>query len=319
LNVRTPSAIDAVEAADASGVVFNIMRFCVHDGPGIRTTVFLKGCPLRCFWCHNPESQDPDPRLVLRTDRCLQCGSCLDVCPEGAIIERGGKIETLSVRCKQCGTCAKSCPSDAREIIGRTMTVEEVMAEVEKDAVFYEESGGGVTFSGGEPLAQHRFLLALLRASKERGYHTVVDTSGFASPAIIEEVSPLTDIFLYDLKSMDEEIHRKTTGVPLAPVLHNLRLLARQGKPVIARLPLIPGVNDGAANLEAVGELLASLSNIIAIQLLPFHATGAEKYARLGMPWPMDGASAPSTEQMNRCATTMARYHHAVSIGGSSP
>jgi pyruvate formate lyase activating enzyme len=301
---------------DVTGIVFNIMRFCVHDGPGIRTTVFLKGCPLRCPWCHNPESWEPGPRLVARTERCIACGACVTVCPNGAIVKNGDTYETLPDRCTHCGTCQDVCPAEARELIGRTMTVGDVMTEVEKDSVFYEESGGGVTFSGGEPLLQNRFLRALLLASKERGLHTAVDTSGFTSPATLEAICASTDLFLYDVKSMDDAVHRATTGVSGALVQGNLRRLASWGKKVIVRMPVIPGVNDDDRNIEATGRFIASLGNVVAIQLLPFHTIGADKYARLGVPFALQGTDAPSNDHMIRIAKSMSRYHHAITIGG---
>jgi pyruvate formate lyase activating enzyme len=254
--------------------------------------------------------------MVVRSDRCIACGACVTVCPNGAIVKNGETYQTLAEHCTHCGTCAETCPAEARELLGRTMTVGDVMVEVEKDSVFYEESGGGVTFSGGEPFLQNRFLRSLLRSAKDRGFHTAVDTSGFTSPATLEAVAQLTDLFLFDMKTMDDAVHRATTGVSGALVQGNLRRLASWGKKVVVRLPVIPGVNDDDRNIEATGRFVASLGNVVALQLLPFHTTGADKYARLGMPYAMHEVSAPSHDQMMRIAESMSRYHHAVTIGG---
>ena len=183
---------------EPSGMVFNIMRFSVHDGPGIRTTVFLKGCPLECAWCHNPEAIAGTPGVVYRPERCIACGDCVDACPHHAIRESDARFDALPELCARCGTCAEACAAEARELIGRSMSVDDVMREIERDAPFYRESGGGVTFSGGEPLLQHRFLVRLLGACAGAGFHTVVDTSGYASPDVLERVAGLTDLFLYD-------------------------------------------------------------------------------------------------------------------------
>jgi pyruvate formate lyase activating enzyme len=303
-------------AEDPTGMVFNIMRFSIQDGPGIRTTVFLKGCPLECAWCHNPEALSSGPELMLRRDRCIACGDCMDACPHHAITEKEGKYETRPELCTRCGTCAEACVADARELIGREMTVEQVMREIERDAPFYRESGGGVTFSGGEPLLQHRFLLSLLRASAGRGFHTVVDTAGYASPDVLFRVAEFTDLFLYDLKSVNEEIHRRFTGMSGALIRGNLERLASWGKRVVIRMPIVPGVNDSPANLEAAGRFIASLGNVVRIQLLPYHMTGVDKYARLGMPYSLPGVQIPSGGYLSSIAEDLLRFHPVVSIGG---
>ena len=303
-------------AGTTAGMVFNIMRFSVQDGPGIRTTVFLKGCPLECAWCHNPEALSGAPELLLRADRCIACGDCMDVCPQHAVVGKDGKYETRPELCTRCGTCADACAADARELIGRAMTVDEVMREVERDAPFYRESGGGVTFSGGEPLLQHQFLVELLRACAGGGFHRVVDTAGSASPDVLFRVAELTDLFLYDLKSVDEGIHRRFTGVSGALIRGNLERLASWGKRVVIRMPILPGVNDSRANLEAAGRFIASLGNVVQIQLLPYHTTGVDKYARLGIPYSLPGLQTPSGGYMNSIAEELLRFHPVVSIGG---
>jgi pyruvate formate lyase activating enzyme len=301
---------------ESKGTVFNIMRFSVHDGPGIRTTVFLKGCPLQCAWCHNPEALPGAPVLVYRPDRCLACGDCVDACPQHAIRESEGKFEALPELCARCGTCAEACAAEARELIGRPMTVGDVMREVERDSPFYRESGGGVTFSGGESLLQHRFLVELLRACAGSGFHTVVDTSGYASPDVLYRVAGLTDLFLYDLKSVNEEIHRRFTGVSGALIRGNLERLASWGKKVVIRMPIVPGINDSPENIETAGRFIAALGNVVRIELIPYHTIGIDKYERLGIPYSLAGVQTPSCDSMNRIADDLLRFHPVVSIGG---
>ena len=306
----------AAPAEEPTGTVFNIMRFSVQDGPGIRTTVFLKGCPLQCAWCHNPEALDAAPGLLLRPERCIACGDCMDACPRHAIVKREGKYETSAELCSRCGTCADTCAADAREIVGRRMTVDEVVREIERDAPFYSESGGGVTFSGGEPLLQHRFLVRLLTSCADLGFHTAVDTAGYASPDVLFRVARCTDLFLYDLKSVDEEIHRRFTGVSGALIRGNLERLASWGKKVVIRMPIVPGVNDSQLNIEAAGRFIASLGNVLRIQLLPYHTIGIDKYARMGIPYSLTGIETPSGSYMNTIAESLLRFHPVVSIGG---
>src|SRR5512143_1245373 len=196
-----------------TGMVYDIMRFSTRDGPGIRTTVFFKGCPLSCWWCHNPESQSPQREVILREQRCIRCGACLEACPHHAIAWRDGEPFTDRAVCERCGICTSGCYAEVRQIVGREMTVEQVVAEIAPDTAFYDESQGGVTFSGGEPLLQPDFLLALLQACKTRDLHTAIDTSGFAAWDTLDRIRCFTDLFLYDLKVIDDERHREFTGV----------------------------------------------------------------------------------------------------------
>jgi pyruvate formate lyase activating enzyme len=253
-----------------AGICFDIQRFSIHDGPGIRTTVFLKGCPLTCPWCHNPEGRTPGPEIHLFPDRCIACGTCHDVCPTDD-----------PARCLRCGECAEKCPADARRLVGRTWNAAELVAEVERDRPFFEQSGGGVTFSGGEPLAQPEFLIACLRGCRERGLHTAIDTCGYANPEILLEVARHTDLFLYDLKILDEEQHLRRTGVPLAPILANLRALDEAGARIWIRTPILPGVNDDDAAIDALATVAAGLSHSPPIHLLPYHRLGLDKAGRL--------------------------------------
>jgi pyruvate formate lyase activating enzyme len=263
------------------GRVFNIQRFCLHDGPGIRTTVFLKGCPLRCHWCHNPESQDPRPQIVFFPDRCVTCGACTPVCPAGAPVMAPAD-DPNPQRCIRCGACVEVCPADARQTIGQTMTVEQVLREVLRDQIFYDDSAGGVTISGGEPLAQGTFLLELLRRCKQAGLHTAVDTCGYGAQTLLLDVAELTDLFLYDIKLLDDGRHEWCTGVSNSPILRNLRALAAVHHCIWLRVPLIPGINDDPAHLAEIARLAASLPAIRQVNLLPYHQTAAAKRQRLG-------------------------------------
>jgi pyruvate formate lyase activating enzyme len=298
------------------GRVFNIQRFSVNDGPGIRTTVFLKGCPLHCRWCHNPESITPDGQLILRDDRCVRCGNCFVLCKNHAVRRVDGGFSTIRDLCVECGECLEVCNAGAREISGKEMSEVEVMGEVEKDVIFYEQSGGGVSFSGGEPLLQHEFLCSLLKACRERGIHTTVDTTGFTSPKILAQVSALVDLFLFDLKMLNGEKHREYTGVSNSLILSNLRRLAEWKKNVIVRIPVLPGINDDPAEIREAGAFVGSLGNVSEIHLLPYHTIGVEKYRRLGMEYEMQQTVPPSAEDLSTIVKELRTYVSTVSIGG---
>ncbi len=263
------------------GVIFDFKRYAIHDGPGIRTTVFFKGCPLNCPWCHNPEGKLPTPEFMWTKDRCLGCGDCVASCPGGVISFVDGSIQLDDDLCNLCGICASVCMADALETVGEEMTVMQVMEEVERDSAFFEESGGGVTFSGGEPLAQPEFLASLLKECRRRGIHTAVDTSGYVDTERLLGFSERVDLFMYDLKVMDPERHRRYTGVSNALILKNLKELSKAGSNVVVRVPLIPGVNDDDGNIRELGELLLTLRNVKDVSLLPYHKAGVEKQRRL--------------------------------------
>jgi pyruvate formate lyase activating enzyme len=299
-----------------TGIVFDIMHFSTRDGPGIRTTVFLKGCPLHCAWCHNPESQSIKPELMLRPNLCISCETCVSVCPEGAISIAGDTYVTDRLKCTLCGTCVDACTSEARQIVGREMTVEQVMAEIMKDIAFFDESGGGVTFSGGEPLLQRDFLLALLKACREKGIHTAIDTSGFATWTVIDSVRDNIDLFLYDLKVLDDKIHRETTGVSNELILSNLRRLSELGHAIILRMPLIPGVNDSEQAIQAAGQLAAELPHLLSLEILPYHQAGVEKYRRLDREYNLQELVPPAGERVEALAQVLREYHLKVNVGG---
>jgi pyruvate formate lyase activating enzyme len=298
-----------------TGLIFDIKRYSVHDGPGIRTTVFFKGCPLSCRWCHNPESRDPDPLLFYDATKCLGCHDCVAACPEGAVIATKGGSRTDTSRCIGQGACAAACPSEARQLIGRRYTVAELLGEIEKDRVFYDESGGGVTFSGGEPLLQWEFLLEVLRECGARGIHRAVDTTGVASPAVLMKVADETDLFLYDIKTMDPRVHRETTGVRLLPTLNNLHRLLSSGAKVRVRVPLIPGVSDGI-NIDRTADFLKELPGIDGVHLLPYHGPAREKHVRFNIPWLMPDDLAMPPERAEALAERMRTYGLSVTVGG---
>lgn len=407
------------------GLVFNVQKYSVHDGPGIRTTVFLKGCPLRCKWCHNPEGLSSEPELVTFQSRCLGCGICVQVCPKGAIwlsslnsgdsqsvpdapggphapdnpdtpdtpdtpdapdapnvpgvqdaphsldapdtsdapdvphapdtpsvpgaqdtpdvphsphaqgaadvpdaqgvtratanTDAPGTTKRVAVtdrgKCNVCGKCADLCPTQAREITGKLVTPDWVIEQVLKDRVFYEQSGGGVTFSGGEPLMQPEFLLELLKRCKAEGIHTAVDTSGYVPWESIEQAAPFTDLFLYDIKMMDPARHMEYTGVSNGLILDNLAGLSKIHNAIIARIPVIPGVNDDASNIESTGELLAQLG-IMQASILPYHDIGSDKYGRLGKHYALGDTAKPSDEAMSSIKEILERFRLSVKIGG---
>lgn len=287
-----------------TGLITDIKKFAVHDGPGIRTTVFLKGCPLRCLWCHNPETQAAEPTIVYYKHNCIGCGRCIDACPNDALSMGENGIEIDRSRCQVCGACVQACPARALERIGREVTVGEVMAEVEKDRPFYENSGGGLTISGGEPLAQPKFVQALLEAAREAGIHTCLDTCGYASWSLYEKVLPLTDLVLFDLKSLDARGHRRGTGRSNSLILQNLDSLTQNGMAVMVRTPVVPDFNDTLEDVGNIADFLTRLENVPPLELLPFHQMGKAKFERLGMPYPMDGVEPPADELMRELAQT---------------
>jgi pyruvate formate lyase activating enzyme len=299
-----------------TGTIFNIQRYSINDGPGIRTTVFLKGCPLSCKWCHNPESISPDKEILIREDRCIRCGECFLRCNYFAVKSLDGEYITDQETCAQCGRCVEVCFTDARAIVGKEMTVDDVMNEVEKDVIFYNQSGGGVTFSGGEPFLQHEFLIELLKASKQKNLHTAVDTSGYISSEILQKASRFIDLYLYDVKTLDNNIHKSFTGVSNKLILENLKRLTEWQKNIIVRVPLIPTLNDSLEAMQGIGYYVASLKSINEIHLLPYHRTGIEKYNRLGVEYSFKKDLMISKENLNKFQDELLRYIPTVVVGG---
>lgn len=265
-----------------TGCVVEIKRFAIHDGPGIRTTAFLKGCSLHCRWCHNPECIAPEPEIGFYIGRCTGCGRCAAVCPAGAHHFTEGTHPLDRAACRRCGQCVEACYSGALQIHGQAMTATQLTAELLEDQDFYQHSGGGITLSGGEPLLQADFCAAALRLLRAEGLHTAVDTCGNVPWAAFEKVLPVTDLFLFDLKQMDTARHEKFTGAGNQRLLENLQRLDNAGAAIEIRIPLLPGWNDDAANLDAVGAFLGRLHGITAVKVLPYHALARSKYAAVG-------------------------------------
>ena len=301
-----------------TGTIFDIKRFAVHDGPGVRTTVFFKGCPLHCLWCHNPEGIASSLDLLVRSSRCSRCYSCIPACPRKAISKgpKHGPVVVDRAKCDLCGKCAEACMYEALVMAGRIVSIAEVVAEVERDRIFYEQSGGGVTLSGGEPLAQPDFCRELLTELQARGFHTALDTSGLASWDTLASCAENADLVLYDLKMIDDRKHRETTGVSNAPILANLKKLAGREKAIAVRIPLMAGVNDGPVDIRATIEFLKPLPAVKTVGLLRYHKGGQEKYRNLGQESCFQIFDSPSDERVGEIRQAFAAAGYNVRIGG---
>lgn len=301
----------------AKGTIFDIKRYAIHDGPGIRTTIFLKGCSLRCQWCQNPEGQESNPEIILRSSRCAtECNECVSICSLDAISKDRNSIEIDKAKCNLCRECEEVCAYEALEIVGREVTAQELAEEIEKDKIFFDESGGGVTFSGGEPLMQLDFLEALLKEIKKKNIHVTLDTSGYVSFEGLDRISEKVDLFLYDLKIMDDEKHEKYTGVSNKLILENLRKLAERGKSVAVRIPLVSGINDDNQSIHMLVDFLQSLKNINQISLLSYHRGGREKYKRLRKEKLPKTFQSPSDERIEEIKKILTDSGFSVKAGG---
>ncbi len=283
-------------AGNNQHLIFDVQRFCVYDGPGIRTTVFFKGCNMRCAWCHNPESFSAGPQLLYRREKCVSCGACT-VCPNGAHILEAGERRFLRENCTGCGLCAERCPNGALEVSGKPMTAQAVMNIIDRDAKYYKSSGGGVTFSGGEATLHRELLLELLGACRERGYHTAIETNGLIAGEYLEELLHLTGLFLLDCKHTDPEAHLRWTGAPLAPVLDTLERLERAGAKAILRCPVIPGVNDTSEHFAGIRALKRNHSCLLGVEVMAYHDIGKSKWDALGIPYTLRDQKTVSPQQ----------------------
>lgn len=300
----------------AEGIIFDIKKYAIHDGPGIRCTVFLKGCPLRCSWCHNPESWQAEPEPMIRPVRCIRCGLCVEVCPESAIMLVRGVPVTEAARCTRCGTCMAVCPANARQIVGRKVSSVEVLAEIEKDLIFYDTSAGGVTFSGGEPLMQPDFLEAMLEGCRKLDIHTAVDTCCYAKTDTVREIADLADMFLCDIKHIDSDKHKQFTGVENQLILDNIALLAGMGKDIVVRIPVVPGFNDDREAIGHIGMFVKQLNSIRQIDLLPYNSGGSAKAGRLGRKTEVPLRKYVPDNAMNTLADCLRELGFLVKVGG---
>jgi pyruvate formate lyase activating enzyme len=297
--------------------IFNINRYAINDGPGIRMTIFLKGCPLNCSWCHNPESQDPETQKIHISSRCIACGICIENCPVDACAPGQTGILTDAEICILCAMCTEVCPSNASEMSGKDYTIDKVMKLIKKEKVFFDHSGGGITISGGEPLMHHQFVKSLMEECGKLNIHRAIDTSGYVKSDILLDIADHTDLFLYDLKHLDTEIHKKWTGNGNELILKNLRLLSEYGSDIEIRIPLIKGVNDDAENIRQTAEFVKSLpGKSTKICILPYHNIAGAKYEKLGQIYNASGMSAPSEAELNSIITVFNTYGLEARIGG---
>ncbi len=300
-----------------SSLVFDIKRYAINDGPGIRVTVFFKGCPLSCVWCHNPESQSSSVQKMYSREKCLGCEACVEVCEQAACVLTPDGIVTSSDLCILCGKCAEVCPSKATEMSGDPLLVEDIMEIIAREKPLLEESGGGVTFSGGEPLMHPDLLLSLLEACGELGIHRCVDTAGMASRELLLEVANNAELFLFDLKMMDSDRHYKYTGVHNRGLLKNLQLLAETDVEIIVRIPLVKDINDDDENIQASALFIAALpGKKRAVNLLPYHDLAVKKHAKLGRDYDSPNLKEPDQERLESIIEIFTQAGLSASVGG---
>lgn len=310
------------DAKERKGRIFNIQKYSIHDGQGIRTLVFLKGCPLRCKWCSNPEGLTRQFQIMFRRDRCSGCGACVGACPQkrhALVRAGGGVVHTIdrSLPCLGCGACANSCVNAAVSVAGREVSVEEIVKVIQQDSAFYWSSGGGVTFGGGEATAQPEFLLAALRECRKLGIHTALETCGLTDPAVMEALIPQVDLFLYDIKHIDSKKHESLTGQGNEGLLGNLERLLGGGAQVIIRMPLIKGHNDSRSDLGQAMKYIKELRRghrLDGVEVLPYHKLGINKYAQLGLDYPISEDLAYSDAELGEIEEYLALFQLPVSV-----
>ncbi|MGN0465621.1 MAG: glycyl-radical enzyme activating protein [Lachnospiraceae bacterium] len=314
-NLLPEQLIEPTTNVEIKGLVFNIQRFSVNDGPGVRTIVFLNGCPLRCKWCCNPESQKLSPVVMFKAPNCVGCGNCTTVCPTGASdLNLPGKIDHS--KCIACGKCVDVCYHKALELTGRWMTVEDLMYELYKDRVVYRRSNGGITVSGGEALVQHEFLVELLSTCKTLGWHTAIETTGLASREVLDKVIPWLDLVMMDIKHIDPAVHKQFTGVDNIKILENAIYISKIAKEMIVRVPIIPGFNADKNTIAAIAEFATHMNNIKQIHLLPYHDLGANKYGMMGQEYELQGVKTPDEEFMEELKAIIEEKGFQCKIGG---